>query len=210
MNLPRVEDPKTAQACARRLRIGARAAADPRLSGARVGSPPASATPTRRNRRKAPNAFIHKSTGDNPGDDVGNDWSDHDDHGDQSRLRGNDFALFDGSNPLNQPDAGAVCGALRGQPFTFNLAVANYGSDGFVRVTYIDGDWIQFPIAAGASFSTSQAAGSRSGNDAVVRVSNGGSAAQLAGTLSAQGGRCASCDADGGIGDLGCDRFVTN
>jgi hypothetical protein len=160
---------------------------------------------------KGPNALIHNSTGDSPGSGVGNNWSgDDDDHGDQSRSRGNDFALFDGSNPLNQPDAGAVCGALPGQPFTFNLAVANYGSDGFVRVTYTDGDWIQFPIAAGASFSTSQAAGSRSGNDAVVRVSNGGSGAQLAGTLSAQGGRCASCDADGGIGDLGCDKFVTN
>lgn len=122
----------------------------------------------------------------------------------------NDFALFDGSNPLNQPDAGAVCGASRGRPFTYHIAVANYGSDGYVRVIYADGDWIQFPIEAGASFSMSQAAGSRTGNDAAVRVSNGGSAAQLSGVLSAQGGRCASCDADGGVGDAGCDRFVAN
>jgi hypothetical protein len=122
----------------------------------------------------------------------------------------NDFALFDGSNPLNQPDAGAVCGARKGRSFTYHLAVANYGADGFIRVTYADGDWVQFPIAAGGSFSMSQAAGSRSGNDAAVRVSNGGSGAQLAGTLSAEGGRCASCDADGGIGDTGCDRFVPN
>jgi hypothetical protein len=122
----------------------------------------------------------------------------------------NDFALFDGSNPLNQPDAGAICGARVGRPFTFHLTVANYGSDGFVRVTYADGDWIQMPIAAGGSFSMTQAGGSRGGDDAVVRVSNGGSAAQLAGALSAQGGRCASCDADGGVGDSGCDRFVPN
>jgi len=137
------------------------------------------------------------------------------DHGngnghDMGGGNGNDFALFDGSNPLNQPDAGAVCGARQGRPFTFHLTVANYGSDGFVRVTYADGDWIQMPIAAGGSFSMTQAAGSRGGNDAAVRVSNGGSPAQLAGALSAEGGRCASCDADGGVGDAGCDKFVPN
>ena len=158
------------------------------------------------------NAFIQKLMNGNDGN--GPDWSHDDgddDEGDGHGFgRGNDFALFDGSNPLNQPDAGAICGARKGQPFTFNLAVANYGASGFVRVTYADGDWIQFPIAAGGSFSTSQAGGSKSGNDAVVRVSNGGSAAQLAGTLSAQGGKCASCDADGGIGDAGCDAYVAN
>ncbi|HXK21716.1 MAG TPA: hypothetical protein VMS55_03465 [Myxococcota bacterium] len=161
------------------------------------------------------NAFIQKSQSGSG--DSSHDWNhddgDDDDQGEDGgpgRARGNDFALFDGSNPLNQPDAGAVCGALKGTPFTFNLAVANYGSAGFVRVTYADGDWIQFPIAAQGSFSMSQAAGSRGGNDAAVRVSNGGSGAQLAGTLSAQGGRCASCDADGGLGDAGCDALVAN
>jgi hypothetical protein len=69
---------------------------------------------------------------------------------------------------------------------------------------------VQFPIAAGGSLSLSQAAGSKGGDDRVVRVSNGGSAAQLAGTLSAENGKCASCDADGGIGDAGCDAFVAN
>jgi len=122
----------------------------------------------------------------------------------------NDFALFDGSNPLNQPDSGAVCGDKKGQPFTFHITVANYGSDGFMRVTYADGDWIQIPIAAGGSFSMTQAGGSRGGDDAAVRVSNGGSGAQLAGAMSAEGGLCASCDADGGIGDAGCDKFVPN
>jgi hypothetical protein len=138
--------------------------------------------------------------------------SDHGKGGDDDRDDGprNEFALFDGSNPLNQPDAGAVCGASKGRPYTYHLAVANYGSDGFVRVTYFDGDWVQYPIAAGASFSLSQAGGSRGGDDRVVRVSNGGSAAQLAGVLSAENAKCASCDADGGIGDVGCDAFVAN
>jgi hypothetical protein len=130
--------------------------------------------------------------------------------GDRDDGPRNEFALFDGSNPLNQPDAGAICGASKGQPYTYHLAVANYGSDGFVRVTYFDGDWVQYPIAAGGSLSLSQAAGSRGGDDRVVRVSNGGSAAQLAGVLSAENAKCASCDADGGIGDVGCDAYVAN
>ena len=62
---------------------------------------------------------------------------------------------------------------------------------------------VRYPIKAGESFSLSQAAGSKAGKDRVVRVSNGGSAAQLAGVMSSQGGKCGSCDADGGIGDAG-------
>jgi len=156
--------------------------------------------------------------GGDQGDQGGQgDQGNHGDHGNHGGGKpgmgngnGNDFSLFDGSNPVNQPNSGAICGARLGRPFTFHLAVANYGSAGFVRVTYADGDFIQFPIAAQGSFSMSQAAGSRSGNDAVVRVSNGGSGAQLAGALSAEGGKCASCDVDGGIGDTGCDQFVPN
>ena len=138
--------------------------------------------------------------------------ADDDDRDDRRGDLRNDFALFDGTNPANQPDAGALCGARRRQPFTYHVAVANYGSDGFVRITYSDGDWVQYPIAAGGSFSLSQAAGSRSGNDRVARVSNGGSAAQLVGAMSAEGAGCASCDAvaEGGIGDAGCDAFVPN
>lgn len=131
-------------------------------------------------------------------------------HGhDKDRGNGNDFALFDGSNPANQPNSGAVCGAKPGRPFVFYLTAANFGSAGFIRVTYADGDWIQIPIAAGGSFSMTQAAGSKGGADAAVRVSNGGSPAQLAGALSAQGAMCGSCDADS-LGDAGCDKIVPN
>jgi hypothetical protein len=132
----------------------------------------------------------------------------HGNSGSTSSALRDDFALFDGTNPENQPAAGAVCGARRGRAYQYHVAVANYGSDGFLRLTYADGDWVQFPIAAGASFSLSQAAGSRGGADRAVRVSNGGSEAQLAGVMSAQNGRCGSCDADGGLGDAGCDAFV--
>lgn len=121
-----------------------------------------------------------------------------------------DFALFDGTNPANQPDSGAVCSA--NSAFTYHVAVANWGADGEARITYKDGDIIRFPIAAGASFAFSQAAGSKGGADSAVRVSNGGSAAQLAGSMSAIGqGRpsCISCDADSS-GDAGCDAIVPN
>ncbi len=121
-----------------------------------------------------------------------------------------DFALFDGTNPANQPDSGATC--VANSAFTYHVVVANWGGDGEVRITYKDGDLIRFPIAAGASFAFSQAAGSKGGADRAVRVSNGGSAAQLAGSLSAIGQgkpRCISCDADS-AGDAGCDAIVPN
>ena len=125
-----------------------------------------------------------------------------------------DFALFDGTNPANQPDSGAVCFA--NSSFTYHVAVANWGADGFVRITYKDGiEIIRFPIKAGASFAFSQAAGSKGGVDSAVRLSNEGSAAQLAGVMSASGQgkpRCVSCDAvsEGGVGDAGCDAIVPN
>jgi len=121
-----------------------------------------------------------------------------------------DFALFDGSNPANQPNSGAVCSA--NSAFTYHVAVANWGADGEVRITYTDGDIVRFPIKAGASFAFSQAGGSKGGADKAVRVSNGGSAAQLAGSMSALGqGKplCISCDADSS-GDAGCDAIVPN
>ena len=134
------------------------------------------------------------------------------------------FALFDGSNPVNQPNSGAVCGAK--SAFTYHVAVANWGSAGEVRITYKDGDFIRFPIAAGASFTLSQAGGSKPGSghhsggggsspDSAIRVSNGGSAAQLAGSMSAIGQgnpKCVSCDdtTQGGVGDAGCDAIVPN
>ncbi len=121
-----------------------------------------------------------------------------------------DFALFDGSNPANQPNSGAVCSA--NSAFTYHVTVANWGPNGEVRITYKDGDIVRFPIAAGASFSFTQAARGRGGASAAVRVSNGGSAAQLAGSMSAIGQGapiCISCDADSS-GDAGCDAVVPN
>lgn len=141
--------------------------------------------------------------------------ADDDDHGKS------DFALFDGTNPANQPDEGAICGAKdlkKGKSFTFYLTVTAHasGPDGFVRLTYKDGDFVQFPIKSDASFSLSQAAGSKGGADRAVRVSNGGSGARLVGAMSAISDHktpfCVSCDAvaNGGIGDAACDAIIPN
>jgi hypothetical protein len=124
-----------------------------------------------------------------------------------------DFSFFDGTNPANQPNAGAICGS--NSAFTYHLVVQNWGPDGRVRITYPDGDFINFELAQGQSFSMSQAAGNKSGDSRAIRVSNGGTPAQLSGSLSAIGQgnpRCASCDAvsEGGIGDAGCDAFIPN
>jgi hypothetical protein len=120
-----------------------------------------------------------------------------------------DFAFFDGTNPNNGPDPGAICGAHGA--FTYHLTVQNWGPAGEVRITYPDGDFIRFQLATGQSFAMSQAGGNKSGHSTAVRVSNGESTAQLSGSLSAIGEgnpRCASCDVDGGIGDAGCDAFI--
>ena len=119
-----------------------------------------------------------------------------------------DFALFDGSNPANLPDAGAVCTAK--SAFTYHVAVANWGPAGEVWISYSDGDFIRFPILAGGSFAFSQAAGSKGRADRAVRVWNGGTAAQLAGSMSAVGQGnpgCLSCDATAD-GDQECDKLV--
>jgi len=124
-----------------------------------------------------------------------------------------DFALFDGTNPANKPHSGAVCFA--NSAFTYHVAVANWGSDGFLRITYKDGEEIiRFPIKAGASFAFTQAAGSKGGVDSAVRLTNEGSGAQLAGVMSATGQgkpRCVSCDAisEGGVGAARCDAIVS-
>jgi hypothetical protein len=130
-----------------------------------------------------------------------------------------DFALFDGTNPANV-ESGAICGAknLKGKTFTYHVTVSNHasGSAGFVRLTYKDGDFVQFPLAPDASFSFSQAGGSKGGADRAVRVSNGGSGAKLVGAMSAIGTEskpfCVSCDAvsEGGIGAAACDLIVPN
>ena len=128
-----------------------------------------------------------------------------------------DFALFDGTNPVNaSPNTGAVCSVKKAKKaFTYHVAVTNYGTAGVVRIKYADGDQVDYKIPVDGSFSFSQAAGSKGGADRAVRVC-GANGAILVGSMSALGEHddgeklsCVSCDADGGVGNTACTAIVT-
>jgi hypothetical protein len=89
---------------------------------------------------------------------------------------------------LNQPggNTSVKCGARRGNgpaSFTYYVTVANAAADGVVEVTYADGTTVDYPIAAGASFSFSGVGGSNAGVDDVITVS-GVNGASLVGSMS--------------------------
>lgn len=124
-----------------------------------------------------------------------------------------DFALFDGTNPVNvPPSTGAACTAR--SAYDYHVAVTNYGSAGGVRVRYADGDLVDYKIPVDGSFSFSQAAGAKGEADRAVRVC-GVNGAVLVGAMSAMSNadgkvKCVSCDdpANGGVGDAGCKAIA--
>ncbi len=126
--------------------------------------------------------------------------------------RKSDFALFDGTNPATEapPDGGAEC-TVRGAA-TFYVAVTNHasGNDGFVRATFQDGDFVQYPIKKDTSFSFSQSIGGTKGVDTRIRISNGGDkdGARLVGWVSALGKKvsCRSCNFNDPAGAPGCEN----
>jgi hypothetical protein len=132
-----------------------------------------------------------------------------------NHKKGNtDFALFDGTNPANT-EAGVVCfarGGRGGEPWDLHIAVSSFGGAGF-RVCYRDGDFVNYQVPTGTSFSLTEAAGSNRSN-AVIRIIDAGgtSAGGTAGSVSAEGlygteVRCISCDEDSD-GPSACDRLI--
>jgi hypothetical protein len=61
------------------------------------------------------------------------------------------------TNLVNRPTTGAACSA--DSAYTWYLSVGNSGADGSVRITYKDGDTVNFPIAAGQTLQLAQAGG---------------------------------------------------
>ncbi|SRR6266540_1601163 len=134
-----------------------------------------------------------------------------------------DFALFDGTNPTTEapPFGGAEC-SVNIPPGAATLYVSvtahSSGPDGFVRATFADGDWVQFPIKSNGSFSFTQAMGGTLGVDNRIRISNGGTAAgaRLVGWVSVLGTgggssanpsvSCRSCNSSDGAGGSGCQN----
>jgi len=136
----------------------------------------------------------------------------HGDHGDRDRS---DFALFDGTNPATEapPNGGAECLVRGGAAATLHVAVTAHssGPDGFVRATFNDGDFVEFPVKSGGSFSFTQSIGGSPGVDDRIRISNGGRAAgaRLVGWASVQSDgvvSCQSCNFDDGPGGPGCQN----
>jgi hypothetical protein len=124
-----------------------------------------------------------------------------------------DFALFDGTNPAAEapPFGGAECKVKSPAVFYVSVTAHSSGADGFVRATFADGDWVQFPIKADGSLSFTQAIGGTTGVDDRIRISNGGDASgpRLVGwvsVLSGSGVSCQSCNFDDGAGGPGCQN----
>jgi hypothetical protein len=137
------------------------------------------------------------------------------DHDDRDRRSGNtDFALYDGTNPANT-EAGALCFAERlrvGDPWDLHVAASSFGGTGF-QVRYKDGDFVNYQVPTGTSFSLSEAAGRNRSNVAIRIIDQGGtSPAGTSGSVSAEGlygtrVKCISCDEDSD-GPAACDRII--
>jgi hypothetical protein len=133
---------------------------------------------------------------------------DNDDNGKKT-----DFAFFDGTNPVGEAPAfgGAEC-TVNG-PATLHASVTAHasGPSGFVRLTYEDNDFVQFPIASNGVLQLTQAIGGTPDVSTRVRLSNGGDllGAKLVGALSAIGSQnvfCRSCLALDTAGGAGCQN----
>ena len=132
-----------------------------------------------------------------------------------------DFALAGGGGEA------IYCGVnldAKGEPWTFHLTATAPSSDGSVRITFNDSDFIEFEVPAGSSFSTTQSFGGvpgitdgavneGPGVDNVVEVTaNGGVTLMMASALAIDGAvdpfdETVDLGAAGGTGDAEPDNF---
>lgn len=93
-----------------------------------------------------------------------------------------DFTLFDQTGG----DTSARCRSTTGDPFEFNASVRAINDDAVMRVTFRDGDFIDYPIPQDTSFSLHQIAGTDVGVDnRLIVTAAPGSVGVLVGWLSA-------------------------
>ena len=117
---------------------------------------------------------------------VGADDNDNNNNGGRPRA---DFALLNMEPvplpPSTGPDVSVQCGAIQGSSsnprrtaFTMFITMGNRGDsglggvDGGVRVTYQDGDFVDYPIKAGETLQMSLAGGGTPGVDQAIKVSS--------------------------------------
>jgi hypothetical protein len=91
-----------------------------------------------------------------------------------------DHALFDGTGA----DTSVSCRSTNSEAFTVYGAFRAAGGDVMMRVTFKDGDFVDYPIAQDTSFSFSEAAGGTPSVDRKIVVTATG-AGDLVGWLSA-------------------------
>src|SRR5204862_2292951 len=109
------------------------------------------------------------------------------------RATNSDFALFDGTNPANQPGSGAVCGAAAGGSqnptfFTYHVNVSNWSDSlAVLRITFSDGDITRYQIPPRSSFSLTEEGGSNEHNSAIrASIEHNGELAGEAGRTGTQ------------------------
>ena len=95
-----------------------------------------------------------------------------------------DFALLDQEPTVN--DVSVQCGAVKtlapptAVAFVFHTTMTNRadlgGANGFVRVTYRDGDFVDYAIPVNTTVQISLAAGGTMGTDDAIKVTSGGGA----------------------------------
>jgi hypothetical protein len=92
-----------------------------------------------------------------------------------------DFALIDQTGG----DTSVFCRTPNGGAFTVNGAFRAFGGDVTMRVTFKDGDFVDYPIAQDTSFSFSESAGGTPSVDKKIVVSTSGGTGDLVGWMSA-------------------------
>ena len=149
---------------------------------------------------------------------------DDDSDSDSDSESESDFALFDGTNPLNLTAGrtGVLCGnvneagtALEAEAFTYYFSVTNFDDAAReCKVHYSsfplnsDPDFVTYKIPVGTSLNINQSGGSNA-FDSAVRLDCD---AKIAGAGSINEGEnvfCLSCDALGD-GDFVCDGIIAN
>jgi hypothetical protein len=92
-----------------------------------------------------------------------------------------DHALIDQTGG----DTSVSCRAVNGSPFLVFGSFRAFGGDVTLRVNFVDGDFVDYPVAQDGTFSFQQAAGTSSGVDTRIRVTSSGGTGSLVGWLSA-------------------------
>jgi hypothetical protein len=92
-----------------------------------------------------------------------------------------DHTLIDGTGG----DTAASCRTTNNAPFHVFGSFRAFGGDVTLRVTFLDGDFVEYPIAQDETFSFEQAAGTNPSVDRRIRVTESVGSGSIVGWMSA-------------------------